>query len=184
LNLLRSYFGSEHYFYNDFKKSGGGWRKVISEGVKQPIYYSQEDMANYFAVLLHIKSEFEAGLVTDARSLYESDLFSNLLEQAVELAEKNYLVGAAVYGRLVIETFINDLCRIKNVELQESDRLPQKLGKLRQKEAFDLPMDRLIQSKYDIGSYAVHGNEEFKKYSKEDVLDLLRTIKEKILIIK
>ncbi|MBW2966367.1 hypothetical protein KY342_04655, partial [Candidatus Woesearchaeota archaeon] len=134
--------------------------------------------------LLYIKNEFQLGLISDAKHLYEADLFSNLLDQAFELVEKGYLVGSAVYCRLIIENFVNDLCRIKNIELDEKDKIPQKLVKLRKKDVFDLPTERLIQGKYDIGSYAVHGKEEFKKYTKEYILDLLQTTRDKILTIK
>ena len=58
------------------------------------------------------------------------------------------------------------------------------LVKLRKKEVFDLPTERMIQSKYDIGTYAVHGKEEFQNYTKEDIIDLLKTTRDKILTIK
>lgn len=184
LNLIQSFFGADHHFYTNFENANGEWKKVISKDVKQPVRYPKEDMASAYAVLSYIKNEFELGLVADAKHLYEADLFSNLLDQAFELAEKGYLVGSAVYCRLIIENFINDLCRVKKVELDEKDKLPQKLTKLRKKEVFDLPMERLIQGKYDVGTYAVHGKDEFNKYSKEDIIDLLQTIRDKILTIR
>lgn len=184
LNLLRSFFGVEHYFYTNFKRAKTGWQKHVSNDVIQPVEYPQEDMVKAYAVLRYIKNEFELGLVTDAKHLYEADLFSDVLEQAFELAEKNYLVGAAVYCRLIIENFIDDMCRIKGVELEDKEKISSKLVKLRKKEVFDLPTERMIQSRYDIGSFAVHGNEEFKKYTKEDIIDLLQITRDKILTIK
>jgi len=184
LNLIRSFFGADHHFYTTFAKASGKWEKVLPSGIKQGIGYPREDMGRAYAVLQYIKEEFELGLVADAKHLYEADLFSNLLDQAFELAEKGYLVGSAVYSRLIIENFINDLCRVKKVELDEKDKLPQKLTKLRKKGVFDLPVERLIQGKYDVGTYAVHGKEEFNKYSKEDIIDLLQTIRDKILTIR
>jgi len=124
-------------------------------------------------------------LISDAKHLYESDLFSNLLEQAFELAQKDYLVAAAVYCRLIIENFINDLCRIKGIEIEEKDKsISIKLTKLREKNIFDLPTERLIQARYDVGTYAVHGLDEFKKYTKEDIIDVLESTRNKILTIK
>lgn len=184
LNLIQSFFGADHQFYTNFENASGKWKKVSSKGASQGIRYPREDMAKAYAVLQYIKDEFELGLVADARHLYEADLFSNLLDQAFELAEKGYLVGSAVYCRLIIENFINDLCRVKKVELDEKDKLPQKLTKLRKKGVFDLPVERLIQGEYDVGTYAVHGKEEFNKYSKEDIIDLLQTIRDKILTIQ
>lgn len=184
LNLIRNFFGSEHHFFTNFKNAAGGWQHVVSNNIKQPIPYPKEDMAKAYAVLFYIKKEFELGLVADARHLYEANLFSNLLDQAFELVEKNYLVGAAVYCRLIIENFINDLCRIKKIELEDKENVSSKLVKLRKKEVFDLPTERMIQGKYDIGTYAVHGKEEFKKYTKEDILDLLQTTRDKILTIR
>ncbi len=186
LNLIRSFFGQEHHFFTNFKNASGRWQQVVvvSKDIKQPIRYPKEDMAKAYAVLSYIKKEFELGLIADAKHLYEADLFSNLLDQAFELVEKNYLIGAAVYCRLIIENFISDLCRIKGIELEDKEKLASKLVKLRKKGVFDLPTERLIQGKYDIGSYAVHGNEEFKKYTKEDILDLLQTTRDKILVIR
>jgi hypothetical protein len=123
-------------------------------------------------------------LVADAKHLYEADLFSDLLDQAFELTEKGYLVGAAVYGRLIVENFINDLCRIKEVKLEDNDKLPQKLTKLRKKEVIDLPLERTIQAAYDVGTYAVHGEAEFNKYTKEQIFDRLNNIRDNILTIK
>ncbi len=182
-NLLRNYFGVEHQFYKNFNKSFGRWHR-IEDGIKQPIEYCREDICRGYAVLVHIKKEIKLGFVSDAQHLYESNLFSNILEQAFELVEKNYLVGATVYSRLIIENFINDLCRTKKIDLEEKDKLPQKLTKLREKEAIDLPQERMIQASYDIGTFAVHGKEEFKNYTKERVKELLEDIRNRILIIK
>ena len=160
------------------------WRRVFPNKIEQPISYPREEIAKAYAVLMYIKREFELGLVADAQHLYEADLFSNLLEQAFELAEKNYLVGAAVYCRLIVENFINDLCRVKQIQIEENDRLPQKLVKLRKIGVIDLPLERVIQATYDVGTYAVHGEIEFNKYNKEQILDILKNTRDKILIIK
>ena len=183
-NLILSQFGTEHHFFNNFMTATKIWQVPLEGGVKRPYEYPQEVMAKAYSVLLHIKEEVELGLVADAKHLYEADLFSNLIEQAYELADKNYLVGSAVHGRLVIENYINDLCRIKKVELEDKDKLPQKLTKLRKKQVIDLPLERKIQASYDVGTYAVHGREEFNKYSKEQVIDILNNIRDNILIIK
>jgi len=181
---MRSFFGADHHFYTNFKNADGQWKNVVAKDVRQPVRYPRKDMVKAYAVLLYIKKEFELGLVADTKHLYEADLFSNLLDQAFELAEKGYLVGSAGYCRLIIENFINDLCRVKKVELDEKDNLPRKLTKLRKKGVFDLPVERLIQGKYDIGTYAVHGKEEFNRYSKEEIIDLLQTVRDKILTIR
>jgi len=54
-NLLRSFFGENHTFFNSFKHSSSNWQRVISPEVKQPIAYPQEDMASAYAVLIYIK---------------------------------------------------------------------------------------------------------------------------------
>ena len=184
LNFLRSNFGVEHHFYTNFKKSNMKWAVVISKDIKQPIRYPKEELARAYAVLIYIKKEFELGLVADAQHLYEANLFSNLLEQAFELVEKDYLVGGAVHCRLIVENFINDLCRVKSIVIEESDKLPQKLTKLRKQGVIDLPLERVIQATYDVGTYAVHGESEFNKYTKDQILDILKTARDKILIIK
>lgn len=184
MNLLRTQFGVNHVFYTNFKKAIGRWQKIISKDIKQPIDYCRQNLTKAYAVLLYVRREFKLGLVADAKHLYEAELFSNILEQGFELAEKGYLVAAAVYCRLIIENFINDLCRVKGVKLEENDKLPQKLTKLRKKDVIDLPTERSIQAAYDIGTYAVHGKDEFKKYNtKEKIIDLLENTRDKILTI-
>ena len=185
LNLLRTQFGDEHYFFHNFLSAcESEWSLQFSENVQQSIEYPREIIARAYAVLVYVKNEVELGFVADAKHLYEADLFSNLLEQAYELAEKDYLIGSAVYGRLIVENFINDLCRMKKVELDDKDRIPQKLTKLRKKGVFDLPLERIIQATYDIGTLAVHGKPDFKKYTKEQILDFLNNIRDQILSIK
>ena len=186
MNLLRTQFGENHVFYTNFRNAiERKWKKIISKDIEQQIDYCRENLAKAYAVLIYVKREFELGLVADAKHLYEAELFSNILEQGFELAEKGYLVAAAVYCRLIIENFINDLCRVKGVELEENDKLPQKLTKLRKKDVIDLPTERSIQAAYDIGTYAVHGKDEFKKYNtKEKIIDLLENTRDKILTIK
>ena len=183
-NILRAQFGIEHHFYKNFSLfCKNTWELNLGNGVKQPIEYPKETLAKAYAVLIYVKEEFELGLVADAKHLYEADLFSNLLEQAYELAENGYTVASAVHGRLIIENFINDLCRIKEVELEEKNKLPQKLVKLRKKGVINLPLERTIQAHYDIGTFAVHGLEDFNKYNGEKIIDFLDTIRDNILTI-
>jgi len=184
LNLLRSQFGAKHYFYNNFRSAIGGWQKVINKDVTQPIDYCKEDLAKAYAVLVYIKTEYGLGLTADAKHLYEAELFSNLLEQAFELLEKGYIIGAAIYSRLIVENFVKDLCRVKKIKLDDKDKLPQKLDKLREAGTFDLPMERNIQSIYDVGTYATHGKDEFKQYDKDKINFNLEFIKQRILTIK
>ena len=183
-NLLRNQFGTEHHFYKNFYNSiDSKWELPLKNGGKQCIEYPKETLAKAYAVLTYVKEEFELGLVADAKHLYEADLFSNLLEQAYELAENGYTVASAVHGRLIIENFINDLCRIKEVELEEKNKLPQKLVKLRKKDVINLPLERTIQAQYDIGTFAVHGLEDFNKYNGEKIKNFLNTIRDNILTI-
>lgn len=180
LNLLRTQFGNEHVFYKNFNKAFGERYEIKGYIVE----YYKEKIAKELAVLRYIKEEFELGLVTDAKHLYEAELFSGILEQAFELAEKGYFVAAAVYCRLVIENFINDLCRVKELEVKEKEKTSQKLIKLRKKGIIDEPTRKMIQSKYDIGTLAVHGKDEFNKYTKEKIIDLLEETEKKILTIQ
>lgn len=188
LNLIRNSFGPKHYFFDHFKKAiTKGWvvtqpvGKTEKHTVKQPIFYCSENVAKAYAVLLYIKKEIELGLVSDVRHLYESNLFSNLLEQAFELLKKGYKPASAIYGRLVIENAIRGLCDLNNI--QQKDKVSEMLVELRKLGIIDLPQERVIQAKYGIGSMAAHGDQEFSRYSDEDIKEMLEFIRDKILII-
>lgn len=183
-NLLRIQFGNEHVFYKNFRYSSAEtWKLNLGNGATQPIEFPKEILTKAYAVLIYVKEEFELGLVADAKHLYQADLFSDLLEQAYELVERGYTVASAVYGRLIIENFINDLCRIKEVELEEIENLSNKLVKLRKKDVINLPLERTIQAHYDIGTFAVHGLKDFNEYNEKKIIDFLDTIRDNILTI-
>lgn len=118
-------------------------------------------------------------LVPDAQHLYESTIFSNLIEQAFELLKNNYKTAAAIYGRLVIENTIKDLCRLNKIEGKE--KVSDMLVELRKLNIIDLPQERTIQAKYDIGSLAAHGKKEFERYTDRDIEELLEFIRDKII---
>lgn len=183
LNLMRYFFGEKHYFYQNFLKSKCTWTRKIPNGDTHHFSYCKESIADEIAVLHYIKDEINWGLVSDAKHMYQSELFSNLLEQAFELCDNGYIIASAVFGRLVIENFINDLLRLKEIEIGEKENMPNKLVKLRNEGIIDLPTERIIQSHYDIGTYAVHGKKEFERYNKEKIKDFLEIIQNKILTI-
>lgn len=186
LNLIRNAFGENHKFYAIFREASTGYCAMIPVGetkqiAKQPIFYCLEDVAKSYAILINIKEEIELGLVSDAKRLYESNLFSNLLEQAFELLKKGYKPAAAIYGRIVIENTVRGLCDSNNI--QQKDKVSEMLIELRKMDVIDLPLERVIQAKYDIGSMAAHGNPDFSKYSEGDVKEMLEFVRDKILII-
>jgi len=187
LNFLRASFGSNHYFYKNFKSciDEAAWAEFATIGkhkVNRPYYYSREQIAKGYATLLFIKEQIELNLVPDAKHFYEAALFSNLIEQGFELLKNGYRHAAAIYGRLVIENTIRDLCRLNNIK--DKEKLSGMLVELRKLDVIDLPIARVIQSKYDIGSLAVHGKKKFNKYSDRDIEEMLEFIRDKIITIE
>ena len=112
---------------------------------------------------------------------FEVIVVSNLLEQAFELLKNDYRHAAAIYGRIVIENAMRGLCDLNNIK--QKDKVSNMLIDLRKTGIIDLPLERTIQAKYDIGSMAAHGKPDFSKYSNKDIEEMLEFIRDKILII-
>ncbi len=186
-NFLRSSFGENHYFLEEFKDAiSHSWQETIDlRGHKlgRSLLYSREQVAEGYATLLFIKEQIDLDLVSDAQHLYEAGLFSNLIEQAFELLKNDYKNAAAIYGRIVIENTIKDLCRMNKIEIQNK-KMPVLLTELRKMNVIDLPKEREIQAKYDIGSLAAHGKDEFNKYNKRNIEKLLEFIRDEIITIE
>ena len=185
LNFIRNSFGEKHYFFQQFEKAiKGGWNLthvVDGKEISQPIVYSLEDVSEAFAVLTSIKENIELGLISDVKHLYESNLFSNLVEQGLELLKNGYRVAAAIYSRISIENAIRGLCDLNNI--QQSNKVSDMLVELRKIQIIDVPLERTIQAKYDIGTMAAHGRQGFDKYSDKDIQEILEFVRDKILII-
>ncbi|MCK4405985.1 MAG: DUF4145 domain-containing protein [Hadesarchaea archaeon] len=186
LNFLLNVFGPNHYFLEKFKESTKhGWKVSIPisehQKIEQPIYYSREQVSKCYAVLLFIKEQVDLGLVSDAQHLYDAELFSNLIEQAFELLRNDYKHAAAIYGRLVMENAIRDLCRLNKIQ---KEKLSEMLIELRRIGIIDLPKERIVQANYDIGSLAAHGKEEFNRYTNNDIEEMLVFIRDKIITLK
>lgn len=185
MNFIRNSFGEKHYFFNQFDKaSKGGWEQyeVLDEHkISKPYLYCLEDLAESFAVLTSIKENIDLGLISDVKHLYESNLFSNLVNQGLELLTKGYRAAAAIYGRISIENAIRGLC--DSNDIQQREKVSDMLVELRRIQIIDLPLERTIQAKYDIGTMAAHGREEFAKYSDKEIQEMLEFVRDKILII-
>jgi len=185
-NLLRNYFGETHHFFKEFKDAINKtviFYHPLHEKRTTVIPYSKFNIATALACLSYINEETNMGLILNAKSVYEASLFSNLLDQAFGLIEMNYLPAAAIYARLIIENKIKDTCILNKIDVPEKSKIADLLVRLREKQIIDLPTERVIQSKYDIGTYAAHGKEEFKKYGKKEILDLLEYTRDKILTL-
>jgi hypothetical protein len=184
LNFIRNSFGEKHYFFKQFNDASGYLKSttVLAERhkVSLGLAYCLEYVAESLAVLISITESVNSGMISDVKHLYESNLFSNLVEQGLELLRNGYRVAAAIYSRISIENAIRGLCDLNNIQQRNvSDMLVE----LRKIQIIDLPLERTIQAKYDIGTMAAHGRQDFDKYSDKDIQEMLEFVRDKILII-
>ena len=188
-NFLRFSFGLNHFFVERFSKIANlkyTYKYIESNGsgFEKEIYCYKEKMSRLCGVLMSIKKEAELGFIEDATFLHKKESLSDILEDAFVLLEQDYNLASAIYGRIILENSIKELCRLKEIPMDKNEKFSSMLNKLRQKTIIDLPQERSYQAQYDIGSFAVHGKEEFNKKTKKDIMNMLNFIRDNVLQLK
>jgi hypothetical protein len=91
---------------------------------------------NYYEVFLLLKStflatkqDFEEGYLSKLKSLIQSEVFEDELEQAEELFKNGYVTAAAVIAGVVLETGIRELCDRNSIPFEKLDKMNADLAK-------------------------------------------------------
>lgn len=181
-NLLKLRFGKNSEYLQDFLDELS--LTLNKEGGR----FYEENVGNANGVLKTVYNALDKGLTEDLFYKKEIRVFSDLLDQAYELLDKELRIGAAIYGRIVLETTIKEYARKEGIEeVNNKDvsdaKFDQVIIELRKKECIKHSLEDSLRANYRIGSYAAHGDEEFEDYSDSEIREYLNFIRDKILTL-
>jgi len=173
-NLLKLRFGANSRYLGDFVDEIN--RKAGERGGR----FYKENIANATAIIEHVRDAMVTGLTEDLFYKRELQVFSDLLDQALEFLEHGHTIAAAIYGRIVLETTVREYARKEGVEEKKFDQV---IIKLRQKGIIQKPIESSLRANYQLGSLAAHGDKNFEDYSKSGIREYLNFIRDKVLTL-
>ena len=141
-----------------------------------------KDSANSGFYLIHAvgmveaaKRDFDAGLLTDMRSLITAEVFADFIEQAEHLLEAGYYVPAASLTGAVLEDTLRKLCDKNNLSLPNVTKIDRLNADLAKAGIYDKLIQKRITALADIRNNADHGH--FDKFRREDVEDMVKWVR-------
>lgn len=181
---------------NVFYKIMGNTRQILKLRLPNSDYLSDyeyiletidNNSLRYGDILLQIKGILESvydcikdGFIDDLFYKQELILFNDLLEQGKEFLNKNQLLPAAIYGRIVLETTIKEYAR-KNDIIEDS--FEKTIQKLKKENHITLPFEQALRANYSIGTSAAHYKEDFKKMTKDEISFFITFIQDRVLTL-
>lgn len=177
-NIIRIRFGEDSTFYKDF----------MNTFQLEP--YREESSGKYhyrlvklqIGVLEAILDALKNGLTDDLFYQRELLVFSDLLEQAFEFLDNKLYLAAGTYGRVVLETTIKEYAKERGIDSKL--KFNEIIIDLRMKSFIQKPFENSLRANYEIGSWAAHGNEQFKLLNKDEIKEFLVFIRDKVLTLK
>ncbi|MHB8103699.1 MAG: hypothetical protein ACYDEF_16430 [Methanosarcina sp.] len=182
VNILEIGFGVNSSFCKHFMQS----YEMTFSLMDDPREQIKQKMFVQIGILQAALDALNRGLTKDLFYEREMIVFSDLLGQADEFLEnqRTYL-AAGVYGRIVLETTIRELAKLKMSENYNPEmKFDQIIIKLRDGGFILKTLEERLRSYYTIGSDAAHDSEDFKKYSKKQLNDFLTFIRDNVLTLK
>jgi len=165
LNIIEVIAGKKSTFYEKFP-------------YKYPNDYSQrvfpKAISHYLSVLKALKEELEMGFLFNVEMLVSKDILDTIVDEARKLLSAKYKDAAAIYCRVIIETFLKKLCDKNKITYRSKEKISTISERLRKKGHLSLSEWRQVQAWVDIGNAAAHGN--FTEYSEGDVNNMLSGI--------
>lgn len=157
INLIRSTVGTENFFYSSFPAD---YENHSSRNIETYIHAG-------LGILTSLSDEINAGLITDLKSIVAADLLISIQEQTDALLQANYKDAAAVYCRIMLESFLKKICDKNEIPHTNRSTINPLAESLRNEEVINIVEWRQILSWADIGNNAAHG--DFHTYSRDDV---------------
>jgi HEPN domain-containing protein len=141
-----------------------------------------KDSANNGFYLIHAigmveaaKNDFDAGLLTDMRSLITAEVFADFIEQAERLLEAGYYVSAASLTGAILEDALRKLCEKSNISVPASTKIDRLNAELAKAGIYDKLIQKRITALADLRNNADHGH--FDKFRREDVEDMVKWVR-------
>ncbi|MBN1694403.1 HEPN domain-containing protein [candidate division WOR-3 bacterium] len=128
------------------------------------------------SILDSLEEDIRDGYLFDIKNLVSAEVFDDFLEMAEHLLENKYKDPAASLSGAVLENCLKEIAENSNIKLKKRENLNSLNQKCADAELYNRIIQKKIQSWIEIRNYADHG--EFSEYSKDDVKDMLRGIRQ------
>jgi hypothetical protein len=168
LNLLKLRFGEKSNFVIQFQ----------AEFEKADFIYKQ-NIERATAILEYIRESLEKGLTEDLFFKQRLEIYSDVLHQAEEFLKQGHRLAAAIYGKIALENAISYYAKKKGIA--DTMKFDQLIIKLRQAGMIQAVLEHSLRSNYAIGSAAALGDPTFQKYSRKELEEYLRFIRDEVL---
>ncbi|MDA9554920.1 hypothetical protein N9R54_01680 [Pelobium sp.] len=160
LSFLKSLYGEEHPFYDDFNNR-----------CRQSYFYEAEIGKG---ILLSVKQEIENGWLFSVKSLVTSEIFSDFLEMSKYLLEEKYKDPAAVMIGSVLEEHLRQLSLkngIPTETIKDGKPNPKKAdllnSELANKNIYNKLEQKSVTAWLDLRNKAAHG--KYTEYTQTQV---------------
>jgi len=137
----------------------------------------------YIGVLQALRADASEGWLVGVSELFHADTFNDLIEQAIELAEKNYKDPAAVVIGSVLEAHLRLLCKKYGIKTQlaagrwmKADAMNSELVRAL---SYNSLQQKAVTSWLAIRNAAAHG--DYEKYSRGQVTSMIDGVRHFIL---
>jgi hypothetical protein len=159
-------FGEDSHFYKEFQKK-----------TDKDIYYSSQVNA-IRGILEGILKSIENDYLIKYSVRISASISDNILLEAKELLSNDHLLGAAIYVRIALETFLKK--KAQSININTNQPISKVNDEFKSKNLHNKEMHSKIQSWLHLGNYAAHNTEEFKNYNKEKIRNYINEVNEYI----
>lgn len=137
----------------------------------------------YVGILEALRADVDEGWLQGISELLHADTLSDFIEQADELARKNYENAAAVVVGSALEAHLRLLCDKHGISTKSSSGQPVKAdvmnAELVKASAYNTLQQKAVTSWQAIRNAAAHG--EYHKYTREQVLNMISSVRDFVL---
>jgi hypothetical protein len=157
-NIVKVICGAESSYLQNFIKETkrGAHRGCVNAGK---------------GILLAVKEDVEAGMITSVKSLAEAEVFTDFVEIADHLLKQGYKDPSASLIGAVLEDSLRKLAENSSISIKSSDDISALNNKLADKEIYSRLIQKQIHAWKGIRDSADHG--KFSEYKTEDVKDMI-----------
>lgn len=163
LHILGTVFGRESDHYTEYAELKGHISSYI---------YAESAQA----VLKAAQDDYTQGMLFDARTLIEAEVFSDFLEQADYLLQHSYAGPAAVIASAVMEDGMRKLCDRHGVQLAPNATLAPMNDALAKKGAYTKLVHDKLMPVIRLRNHAAHG--EWDQFTAQDVQGMIDAVRD------
>ncbi len=160
LSFILDLFGKDHLYYVEF-----------AQLTKDSHYINIQAAIN---IIDNIKSEIENGWLSGVKAIVSAEIFSDFMDMANHLLEKDYEDAAAVMIGSVLEEHIRQLCLKHNINITRESKgkqVPLKADSMNNElvkaNVYNILDQKSVTTNLDLRNKAAHG--KYDEYDKSQV---------------